>query len=324
MNTSFLRSDPFRFFKTIGFIVLFFISVTTSAQKNDNLTFEKYKQYIIENAIGNYNGQINIEKDIFGNTVIKDDRGNVLCVVKKDVFGNLAVEDGQGRTLRKIKKDVFGDTVIEGEWGFRQQKIRKNIFGDTVIEDDRGNAVRKIKKDIFGNIIVEDGRGNQVYAEKKDIFDNTVIEGERGVTKLKIEKDIFGNTTIGGVYNEQLHRLVMQSFIDNFLADKNFNSSDKRSLTVKDERGNVVRKVEKDIFGHFILRDGRNNAIRTIRKDIFGNIEVLDDKRNAIIKVEKEAINDLYLTPTYNEWYDLDEFIVNSLLRKILSRGAID
>ena len=73
--------------------------------------------------------------------------------VKKDIFGNIIIEDEKGNK-KTIKKDIFGDIVIEDEKG-NKKTIKKDIFGDIVIEDSHGNR-ETIRKDIFDNIIIED------------------------------------------------------------------------------------------------------------------------------------------------------------------------
>ena len=54
---------------------------------------------------------ISFPKDIFGNTIIEDDKGN-RTTIKKDIFGNEIIEYGNGHG-KIIKKDIFGNTVIE-------------------------------------------------------------------------------------------------------------------------------------------------------------------------------------------------------------------
>lgn len=52
-----------------------------------------------------------IEKDIFGNITIRDDKGN-RKTIEKDIFGNTIIRDDKGNRTT-IKKDIFGNTVIE-------------------------------------------------------------------------------------------------------------------------------------------------------------------------------------------------------------------
>ena len=91
------------------------------------------------NSIGNNHGHSvtnqgkkTIKKDIFGDTVIEDNRGNRKSI-KKDIFGNTIIEDDKGNRTT-IKKDIFGNEIIESSDGHRKI-IKKDIFGNTVIED---------------------------------------------------------------------------------------------------------------------------------------------------------------------------------------------
>lgn len=56
-------------------------------------------------------GRETVEKDILGNNIIRDDKGN-RTTIKKDIFGNEIIEYGNGHG-KIIKKDIFGNTVIE-------------------------------------------------------------------------------------------------------------------------------------------------------------------------------------------------------------------
>lgn len=73
--------------------------------------------------------------------------------IKKDIFGNTVIEDDKGNK-KTIKKDIFGNTVIEDNKG-NKKTIKKDIFGKFTIEDSHGNR-KTIRKDIFDNIIIED------------------------------------------------------------------------------------------------------------------------------------------------------------------------
>ena len=56
-------------------------------------------------------GRETVEKDILGNIIIRDDKGN-RTTIRKDIFGNEIIEYGNGHG-KIIKKDIFGNTVIE-------------------------------------------------------------------------------------------------------------------------------------------------------------------------------------------------------------------
>ena len=52
-----------------------------------------------------------IKKDIFGNTVIEDNKGNKKTI-KKDIFGKFTIEDSHGNR-KTIRKDIFDNIIIE-------------------------------------------------------------------------------------------------------------------------------------------------------------------------------------------------------------------
>lgn len=72
--------------------------------------------------------------------------------IKKDIFGDTVIEDNRGNR-KSIKKDIFGNTVIENNKGYKKT-IKTDIFGNKIIEDNHGKK-QIIKKDIFGNVIIE-------------------------------------------------------------------------------------------------------------------------------------------------------------------------
>ena len=71
--------------------------------------------------------------------------------VEKDIFGNIIIRDDKGNR-KTIEEDIFGNTIIRDDKGNRKT-IKKDIFGNTIIEDGKGNRTT-IKKDIFGNEII--------------------------------------------------------------------------------------------------------------------------------------------------------------------------
>lgn len=91
------------------------------------------------NSIGNNHGHSvtnqgkkTIKKDIFGDTVIEDNRGNRKSI-KKDIFGNTVIENNKGYK-KTIKTDIFGNKIIEDNHG-KKQIVKKNIFGNVIIEN---------------------------------------------------------------------------------------------------------------------------------------------------------------------------------------------
>ena len=53
--------------------------------------------------------------------------------IKKDIFGDTVIEDNRGNR-KTIKKDIFGDTVIENNSG-KRKTIKIEIYGVTENED---------------------------------------------------------------------------------------------------------------------------------------------------------------------------------------------
>lgn len=68
-----------------------------------------------------------VKKDIFGNTVIEDDKGNKKTI-KKDIFGNTIIEDERGNK-ETVKKDIFGNTLLKMKEEIK--KLSRKIFWET-------------------------------------------------------------------------------------------------------------------------------------------------------------------------------------------------
>lgn len=62
-------------------------------------------------------GKRTVKKDILGNIIIEDDRGN-RKTVKKDIFGNLTIEDDKGNR-KTVREDILGNITIEDNKGNR-------------------------------------------------------------------------------------------------------------------------------------------------------------------------------------------------------------
>jgi hypothetical protein len=84
--------------------------------------------------------QVTYSKDVFGNTVAKDQYGNVISTYSKDVFGNTVEKDQYGNTKSTQSKDVFGNTVEKDRYGNTQATYSKDVFGNTVQKDSYGNT----------------------------------------------------------------------------------------------------------------------------------------------------------------------------------------
>ena len=64
----------------------FILSLSATKGYAANLTEDSH-EYIMSDQ-----GKVTVEKDIFGNTIIKDEKGNKKTI-KKDIFGNKVIEN---------------------------------------------------------------------------------------------------------------------------------------------------------------------------------------------------------------------------------------
>ena len=129
---------------------------------------------------------------------------------EKDIFGNTVVKDASGRTVQTIGEDIFGNTVIKDESGRTVQSVGKDIFGNTVVKDASGRTVQTIGEDIFGNTVVKDAYGREIASFEKDIFGNHVLKSNNGNTIVNI---ICKNNGQILVFNEKAE--VIAKYIDN-------------------------------------------------------------------------------------------------------------
>lgn len=123
------------------------------------------------------------EKDIFGNTVIKDESGRTVQSVGKDIFGNTVVKDASGRTVQTIGEDIFGNTVVKDAYGREIASFEKDIFGNHVLKSNNGNTIVNIICKNNGQILVLNEKA-EVIAK---YIDNTFqIIVEKVAVDLKI------------------------------------------------------------------------------------------------------------------------------------------
>ena len=103
-----------------------------------------------------------LSKDTFGNTVRKDNYGNILSIYSKDTFGNIVEKDQYGNTVATYSVDTFGNTVKTDQYGNIVSTFSKDTFGNTVETDQNGNVIATYSKDTFGKTIKTDNYGNQI------------------------------------------------------------------------------------------------------------------------------------------------------------------
>ena len=193
-----------------------------------------------------------IEKDIFGNTIIKDRNGQNNRTIRTDIFGDKIIEDGDGKTIRKISKDIFGDIIIEGQNREILLKISKDISGNIIIQGVFDRRMRRAIRNYFIDEFIK-GNGNN----------ELIIKDKSGVLIREIEKDIFGDYIIKNE-NRQSIRTIRKNIFD--------------GVEVLDENRNVILEVSKEI------------SEDDIREYVFDEIESIDDffVNSLIIKLISE------------------------------------
>lgn len=69
-------------------------------------------------------------KDIFGNTIVKNNRGEVLLRYETDIFGNLKVKDKNGRIIASIETDIFGHTIVKSSQAIKLAEYDSELPAD--------------------------------------------------------------------------------------------------------------------------------------------------------------------------------------------------
>lgn len=132
-----------------------------------------------------------ISKDIFGNTIIKDENDRTIKSIEKDIFGNTIIKDGSGHKLKSFEKDIFGYTQIKDGNGRTLQSIEKDIFGNTVVKDDRRNTILTIGESVFGAFTIKDGDGHVLFSYSKDTKSSKLVLWEETGRNDAIELVLF-------------------------------------------------------------------------------------------------------------------------------------
>ena len=104
---------------------------------------EKEQEKVISLAFSEVRGNATIKRNIFGDTIIEDNKGTF----KKDIFRDITIKDNKGNK-KTITKDISGNITIKDNKG-NKKTITKDISGNIIIKDNRGNK-KTITKDISG------------------------------------------------------------------------------------------------------------------------------------------------------------------------------
>lgn len=121
------------------------------------------------------NQKITYSKDYSGNTVAKDEYGNVIAIASTDYSGKLVWKDKYGNVIKTESEDYSGRTVTKDQYGNTQTTKSKDYAGNTVEKDQYGNVLYTYSKDYSGNTVKKDKYGNVLGTYKEDYSGNLVF-----------------------------------------------------------------------------------------------------------------------------------------------------
>jgi len=148
-------------------------------QSRRNLKMEKMKKllflivFMLFTTLG-FSQKLTYSKDYNGNTVAKDQYGNVVATGSKDYNGNFVWKDKYGNVIKTESKDYNGNTVSKDTYGNTKSTQSTDYNGNEVVKDKYGNTLYTLSKDYNGNIVKKDKYGKVLGTYKKDYNGNMV------------------------------------------------------------------------------------------------------------------------------------------------------
>lgn len=198
--------------KRINFLLLLLLMCSTAIYSQSSKG--KYHTDIHGHLVYESNDgfKATLSRNIFGDKVYKDSRGNEVKYGKKFLERISAEEESEFDTFllsdlvhkykrkRNVKKEYNVDILDSFRYKNSSGKeitVKKNIFGNTEVSDNDGNKW-EVKRDIFGDLIFTHNHRNSASL-KKNIFDERVYSDVNG-NEIKYNKetweklmDKFGN-----------------------------------------------------------------------------------------------------------------------------------
>lgn len=204
----------------------------------------------------------------------------------KDIFGNTVIEDNKGNK-KTISKDIFGNTVIEDNKG-NKKTIGKDIFGNAIIGSNQ--ARYKIGRDIFGNLEYEQNYQRRAYL-KKDIFDAWIFTDANN-NELAYSKEFWADINRASSGNEESVFLDMIAMCRNAKNYKGKYSVDIFGNLQFANSYNEKASLSKDIFNQFIYEDSKGNKITYSADEwTYGCDRFSSDKQAFLYLIDKYLFN---------------------------------
>ena len=105
----------------------------------------------------NPNDTIKAEKNVFGDTIYRNSKGEVVAKGEKNIFGDEVIKDKEGNVVAREDNTIFGKSYVNKN-NEVIGKVESNILIEDKINDKNGDTKYYVEKDLFGN---------NVYHKKK-------------------------------------------------------------------------------------------------------------------------------------------------------------
>lgn len=216
----------------------------------------------------------------FGNTVLTNNGGDDIFIVKYDAFGNVAWAKSAGGAAsdvgNSISVDANGNSYLIG--GFNSSSI---VFGNTTLTNDDGSGnspdIFIVKYDVAGNVLWAKRAGggfiDNCYGISIDTSGNFYITG--GFQSLTVTFDTINLTKTNYVGTDIF--IAKYDSLGNALWAKNIggNNTDIGNGIIADVKGNSYltgQFQEPIIFGNTTLTNVVDDDIFVVKYDPSGNV----------------------------------------------------
>ena len=95
---------------------------------------------------------ITYSKDYMGNTVAKDQYGNIIATGKRTALGDFETKDQYGNIISRSRRTALGDVQTTDQYGNIISRSRGTALGDVQTTDQYGNLIGTYKNTYNGNV----------------------------------------------------------------------------------------------------------------------------------------------------------------------------
>ena len=112
-----------------------------------------------------------------GNTVAKDQYGNIIATGKRTALGDFETKDQYGNIISRSRRTALGDVQTTDQYGNIISRSRRTALGDVQTTDQYGNIISRSRGTALGDVQTTDQYGNLIGTYKNTYNGNVEYQG---------------------------------------------------------------------------------------------------------------------------------------------------